>query len=207
MFFFFLCSHCIFDDQLCPNVHRFIILCTRWDTPSENTGLWQLPNMSGAFTHNRLETQKTFKVVIITTSNILVKPKEGDLCGKTEKAMSKSYTFGKPPKPSKKISSRCQLLWQPQTHSVDKIFSQTILWVESLCATLQNHHKRALFNKSTLIFIRHGPYKSLWLVGTGIYWLFMKLLKIIVSIKTLIGNKQWRAVGSTNYCEKRLPLK
>ena len=31
-----------------------------------------------------------------------MKPKEGDLCGKTEKAMSKSYTFGKPPKPSKK---------------------------------------------------------------------------------------------------------
>ena len=41
-----------FDDQLSSNVNRFVImhidLC--WDTPRENTGLWQLPNVSSAFT-------------------------------------------------------------------------------------------------------------------------------------------------------------
>ena len=26
------------------NVYRFVILCICWDTPSENTGLWQLPS-------------------------------------------------------------------------------------------------------------------------------------------------------------------
>ena len=38
-----------FNDQLSSNVHRFVILCICWDTPSENTGLWQLPKVSSAF--------------------------------------------------------------------------------------------------------------------------------------------------------------
>ena len=31
------------------NFHRFIIWCTCWDTLSEETGLWQLPNVSSVF--------------------------------------------------------------------------------------------------------------------------------------------------------------
>ena len=31
------------------NVHRSVILYIRWDTPSENTGLWQLLNASSVF--------------------------------------------------------------------------------------------------------------------------------------------------------------
>ena len=38
-----------FDDQLSSNVHRFVILCICWDTPSEKTGLWQLPIVSSVF--------------------------------------------------------------------------------------------------------------------------------------------------------------
>ena len=34
-----------FDDQLSPNFHRLVILWLWWDTPSEKTGLWQLPNV------------------------------------------------------------------------------------------------------------------------------------------------------------------
>ena len=33
---------CNFEDQMSPNIHRVVILCTCWDT-SENTGLRQLP--------------------------------------------------------------------------------------------------------------------------------------------------------------------
>ena len=35
-----------FDDWLSSNFHRFVILCICWDTPSEKTGLWQLPIVS-----------------------------------------------------------------------------------------------------------------------------------------------------------------
>ena len=52
-----LCNMCVFlllffcklGDQLSPNFHRFVILCECWDTPSKNTGLWQLPNVSSGF--------------------------------------------------------------------------------------------------------------------------------------------------------------
>ena len=47
---FFLSSFsCNFNGQLNPNLHKFVMLCICWDTPSENTGLWQLPNVSSAF--------------------------------------------------------------------------------------------------------------------------------------------------------------
>ena len=39
--FFLALFSCTFDDQLSLNCHRFIILCICWDTPSENTGLYQ----------------------------------------------------------------------------------------------------------------------------------------------------------------------
>ena len=39
---------CNFDDQLSPNFKRFVVLCTCWDTPNENTGLWQLSKVSSA---------------------------------------------------------------------------------------------------------------------------------------------------------------
>ena len=35
-----------FAIQLSSNFHRFVILCICWDTPSEKTGLWQLPKVS-----------------------------------------------------------------------------------------------------------------------------------------------------------------
>ena len=38
--------------------------------------------------------------------------------------------------------------------------------------------------------------------GTGHYWY---LLKIIVRIKNLLGNKHWRAVDSINHCEETTP--
>ena len=41
-----------FDDQLSSNFHRFVILCICWDTPSEKTGLWQLPIVSSVFKGN-----------------------------------------------------------------------------------------------------------------------------------------------------------
>ena len=37
------------DDQLGSNVHRFVILSICWITPSENTGLWQLPIVNVPF--------------------------------------------------------------------------------------------------------------------------------------------------------------
>ena len=40
---------CNVDDRLSPSFHIFAILCIMWDTPSENTGLWQLPKVSIAF--------------------------------------------------------------------------------------------------------------------------------------------------------------
>ena len=39
-----------FDDKLSSNFHRFVILYICWDTPSEKTGLWQLPIMSSVLT-------------------------------------------------------------------------------------------------------------------------------------------------------------
>ena len=45
--------------------------------------------------------------------------------------------------------------------------------------------------------------KSTAIKGTGRYW---EVLKIIVSIKNLLGNDQWRAVESIKHSEKRLPL-
>ena len=38
-----------FDDQLKSNFHRFVILYIGWDTPSEETGLWQLLKVSSVF--------------------------------------------------------------------------------------------------------------------------------------------------------------
>ena len=40
--FFFHYSLATSKDQLGPHFHRFIISCTWWDTPSENTDLWQI---------------------------------------------------------------------------------------------------------------------------------------------------------------------
>ena len=37
------------DDQSSSNFHRLVIFCICWDTPSETTGLWQLPNVSSVF--------------------------------------------------------------------------------------------------------------------------------------------------------------
>ena len=39
----------IFNDRLSSNFHRFVILCICWDTPSEKTGVWQLPIVSSVF--------------------------------------------------------------------------------------------------------------------------------------------------------------
>ena len=39
------------------------------------------------------------------------------------------------------------------------------------------------------------------LKGTGHYWY---LLKIYVTIETLLGNEQWRAVDSIEHCEKHI---
>ena len=44
-----------FDNQLSSNFHRFVILCICWDTPSENTGLWQLPIVSSVFKRKNIE--------------------------------------------------------------------------------------------------------------------------------------------------------
>ena len=46
VFFFFHYLSRNFGDQLRSNFHRFVNLCTCWDTPSEKTGLWQLPIVS-----------------------------------------------------------------------------------------------------------------------------------------------------------------
>ena len=40
-----------FDDRLSSNFHRCVILCICWDTPSEKTGLWQIPMVSSVFKH------------------------------------------------------------------------------------------------------------------------------------------------------------
>ena len=41
------------------NFHRFVILCICWDTHSEKTGLWQLPNLSSVFNrHGILALEK-----------------------------------------------------------------------------------------------------------------------------------------------------
>ena len=52
-FFFFPLFFCNFDDQLSLHFQGFVILCimlgSGWDIPSEDTGLWQLPNVSSAF--------------------------------------------------------------------------------------------------------------------------------------------------------------
>ena len=46
--FFLLLLSRNFDDRLSSNFHRFI-LCICWDTPSEETGLWQLSIVSSVF--------------------------------------------------------------------------------------------------------------------------------------------------------------
>ena len=38
-----------FNDRLSLNFHRFVILCTCWDTPTVKACLWQLPIVSTAF--------------------------------------------------------------------------------------------------------------------------------------------------------------
>ena len=48
LFFLLLLSR-NFHNQLGSNFHRFEIVCICWDTPSEKTGLWQLPIVSSAF--------------------------------------------------------------------------------------------------------------------------------------------------------------
>ena len=48
-FFFLSLLSSNFDDQFSSNFHRFVILCTWWDTPSEKTGFWQLPIVSTVF--------------------------------------------------------------------------------------------------------------------------------------------------------------
>ena len=47
-FYLSLLSH-NFDDRLSTHFHRFVTLCICWETPSENTGLRQLPIVSNAF--------------------------------------------------------------------------------------------------------------------------------------------------------------
>ena len=38
-----------FDKRLSSNLHKFVILGRCWDTPSEKTGLWQLPIVPSVF--------------------------------------------------------------------------------------------------------------------------------------------------------------
>ena len=47
--FFLSFFSCNFSDQSSQNFHYFVILCIFRDTPSKNTGLWQLTNVSSAF--------------------------------------------------------------------------------------------------------------------------------------------------------------
>ena len=48
-FFFFPLISRNFDERLSSNFHRFVILCIIcWETPSEESGLWQLPIVSTA---------------------------------------------------------------------------------------------------------------------------------------------------------------
>ena len=46
---FFLSVFGNFDNQLSWNFHRFVIFFICWDTPSEKSGLWQLPIVSNVF--------------------------------------------------------------------------------------------------------------------------------------------------------------
>ena len=56
-----------FDDRLSSNFHRFVILCICLVTPSEKTGLWQLPIVFTTFkmnvNKNLLRSTACFKTV------------------------------------------------------------------------------------------------------------------------------------------------
>ena len=60
------------DDQLSSNFHRFIILCICWDTPSEKTGLWQLPIVSSVFK----DSTSLYKKKVMKLINVLHYPYE-----------------------------------------------------------------------------------------------------------------------------------
>ena len=57
------------------NFHRFVILSLCWDTPSEKTGLWQLPKVSSAFKYTLLATISRPIVLISFTKCFLWKQK------------------------------------------------------------------------------------------------------------------------------------
>ena len=54
-----------FDDQLSSNFHRFVVSCICLDTPSEKTGLWQLPTVSRVFKQG---SNDTYMYNIVQTS-------------------------------------------------------------------------------------------------------------------------------------------
>ena len=58
-----------FDDQLSSNYHRLVILCLYWYTPSEKTGLWQLPNDFSAFKWGRSPRSKLVGMSRIPVTN------------------------------------------------------------------------------------------------------------------------------------------
>ena len=49
--FFLSLFSCNFDDQLSPNILTDLLFYACWDTPSENSGLWQLPKVSSGFNY------------------------------------------------------------------------------------------------------------------------------------------------------------
>ena len=42
-----------FDGRLSSNIHRFVIICICWDTPTAKASLWQLPTVSTVFNFAR----------------------------------------------------------------------------------------------------------------------------------------------------------
>ena len=53
----------------------------------------------------------------------------------------------------------------------------------------------------------HFPLRHFLLEIKPFGWCPYRLLKIVVSIKNLLGNEQWGAVDSIKHCKKQLPLK
>ena len=61
-----------FDDQLNPKFHRFVILCIYWDTPSENTGLWQSPKVYPAFKNSIHRKPDSYFMGMLHAKSILL---------------------------------------------------------------------------------------------------------------------------------------
>ena len=68
------------DDQSSSNVHKFVILCICWDTPSEKTGLWQLPIVSNVFKRHVEHFSTEVYTTIITGFKIRHSDCRGALC-------------------------------------------------------------------------------------------------------------------------------